>query len=49
MQKQLKKLGLINSSKFISNAIVRIPVRLLPEKTLTKVYTRFARKDIAGL
>ena len=43
MQKQLKELGFINSAEFIRNAAVRIPVRLLPEKPLAKLYKKTAR------
>ena len=43
MQKQLKKLGIINSAEFIRNTAIRIPVRLLPSKTLEKMYNKLAR------
>jgi len=43
MQKQLKSLGLINGIEFIRNALLRIPVRLLPGGLLAGVYGRFAR------
>ena len=43
MQKQLRELGLIGHIRFIQNAALRIPVRLLPEKGIEAVYNRFAR------
>jgi len=45
MQKQLKKLGLINTLEFIRNVALRIPVRLLPRKVLAGVYKGFARSS----
>jgi GT2 family glycosyltransferase len=44
MQKRLKELKLINFFEFWRNVIVRIPVRLLPERNIEKVYGKFARK-----
>ena len=43
MQQQLKELKLINNVAFIRNLILRIPVRLLPERALAILYTKFAR------
>jgi len=43
MQRQLKKLGLINGAEFVRNAVMRMPVRLLPRKGLAAVYNKFAR------
>ena len=44
MQKQLKALRLINSAEFVRNAIMRIPVRVLPGGVLAAAYGLFARK-----
>ena len=44
MQKHLKKSGIINTAGFIRNVALRIPIRLLPEKALARVYNRFARR-----
>jgi len=44
MQRQLFKLGFIGLFRFVANVALRVPVRLLPEKCLAFVYTRFARK-----
>ena len=44
MQKQLRGIGITSRAEFMRNALLRIPVRLLPEKMLAAVYRRFARK-----
>jgi hypothetical protein len=44
MQRKLKNLRMINLAEFIQNAIIRIPVRLLPETELETVYRRYARR-----
>ena len=44
MQKQLKKLGLINLCVFMRNVAIRVPVRLLPGKMLAPAYKKFTRK-----
>jgi len=38
MQQQLKSLNLINNFEFIRNLILRIPVRLLPGRSLARLY-----------
>ena len=43
MQRQLLDLGLINAAGFAGNVVTRIPIRLLPERSLAAVYSRFAR------
>jgi len=43
MQRQLLKLGLIGILRFAINVALRIPIRLLPEKHLAKIYKRYAR------
>ena len=43
MQKRLKALGFINSLEFARNALLRIPVRLLPGRALAAAYNVFAR------
>ena len=48
MQKQLKKLGLINTVEFIRNVSIRIPVRLLPGSMLSGIYKMFTRKSVKG-
>jgi len=45
MQKQLRKLGIVGTGRFIMNVIMRIPVRLLPGKFLALLYNRFARSN----
>lgn len=45
MQRQMKSIGFINNVEFLRNAVVRIPIRLLPPKALEFVYNRFARGD----
>ena len=45
MQKQLRRLGIINVLEFIRNTAVRIPVRLLPERAVAAVYNRFIRTN----
>ena len=44
MQKQLRALGFINRPEFMRNAVLRIPVRLLPGRALAAAYCLFARK-----
>jgi len=43
MQQNLKKLGINNAFGFLRNLILRVPIRLLPTKTLGRIYKRFAR------
>ena len=43
MQKELKKLGIIGGIEFIRNILLRIPVRLLPEKLLGITYRKVVR------
>ena len=43
MQKQLKTSGFIDGFELARNTVVRVPVRLLPEKGLERAYNRFAR------
>ena len=43
MQRQLKDLGFIGIAGYAKNIALRVPVRLLPEKMLARVYNRFAR------
>ena len=43
MQQQLRTLGMINTAELTRNAVLRIPVRLLPEKMLEAVYNKYLR------
>ena len=43
MQKQLRALGVINNAEFVRNCALRMPIRLLPGKTLANVYNKYAR------
>jgi len=45
MQKQLLELGFIGRGRLILNAIMRIPVRLLPGKILALLYNKLARSN----
>lgn len=45
MQRTLKKYNLINWFEFLRNTALRLPVRLLPEKSLARFYSRFVRAN----
>ena len=42
MQRNLRKLKITSRAEFIRNILTRIPVRLLPQKWLERVYARFS-------
>ena len=43
MQKRLRSLGLTSTPEHLRNVVLRIPIRLLPERLLSFIYSRFAR------
>ena len=45
MQRLLRNMDIITNAQFIKNLLVRIPVRLLPQKALEGIYMKFLRNN----
>ena len=43
MQRQLRRLNVTTKTQFVINTLKRIPARLLPQKTLERIYIKFLR------